>query len=131
MRVAYVDTSCLVAIAFQEPGWEEWPGRLESYDVLVTANLAEAEFRAALHREGVEGGEGILHALGWLLPDRPLGVEMERVLRVGYLRGADLWHLACALFLADDPREVDFLTLDDGQAEVARALGFGTPDAVV
>ena len=26
---------------------------------------------------------------------------------------------------------VRFLTLDDGQAEVARALGFGTPDAVV
>lgn len=129
MRVAYVDTSCLVAIAFQEPGFEDWPRRLESYDALVTANLTEAEFRAALHREGVEGGDQILHSLSWLLPDRPLAVEIDRALRVGYLRGADLWHVACALFLADDPREVDFLTLDESQAATARALGFGVAQA--
>jgi predicted nucleic acid-binding protein len=129
MRVAYVDTSCLVAVAFDEPGAEDWADRLSQYDALVTANLTEADFRAALHREEVEGADGFLHALSWLLPDRPLGSEIERVLRVRYLRGADLWHVACALFLADDPRDVDFLTLDENQRETARALGFGVPGA--
>ena len=66
-------------------------------------------------------------AFAWLLPDRPLGTEIDRVLRVRYLRGADLWHLSCALFLAEDPREIDFLTLDASQEEAARALGFGVP----
>lgn len=127
MRVAYVDTSCLVALAFGEPGAEAWSRRLSEYDELVTANLTEAEFRAALHREGVEGAEPFLAQLAWLLPHRPLGSEMERVLRARSLRGADLWHLACALYLADDPAEVDFVTLDEEQRAAARAMGFHAP----
>lgn len=128
MRVAYVDTSCLVALAFGEPGAEAWSRRLSGYDELVTANLTEAEFRAALHREGVEGGEPFLAQLAWLLPDRPLGPEMERVLRARYLRGADLWQVACALYLADNPADVDFVTLDEEQRAAARVVGFNVPD---
>ncbi|MEQ9568968.1 MAG: type II toxin-antitoxin system VapC family toxin [Longimicrobiales bacterium] len=127
MRVAYVDTSCLVALAFDELGAEAWSRRLSEYDELVTANLTEAEFRVAMHREGVEGAESFLAHLAWLLPDRPLGPEIERVIRTRYLRGADLWHLACALYLADDPAEVDFVSLDDEQRATARALGFRVP----
>ncbi|MBT8336642.1 MAG: type II toxin-antitoxin system VapC family toxin [Gemmatimonadetes bacterium] len=128
MKVAYVDTSCLVALAFDEPGAEEWSRRLSAYDELVTANLTEAEFRAALRREGVEGAEPFLARLAWLLPDRPLGPEMERVLRARYLRGADLWHVACALYLAEDPAEVDFVTLDEEQRAAAQAVGFRVPN---
>lgn len=127
MRVAYVDTSCLVAVAFGEPGADVWAQRLAGYDELVTANLTEAEFRAALHREGVEGADPFLARLAWLLPDRPLGTEMERVLLTGYLRGADLWHVACALYLVDDPADVDFVTLDEDQRKAAAALGFQVP----
>ena len=57
MKLAYVDTSCLVALAFDEPGAAAWSRRLSRYDELVTANLTEAEFRAALRREGVEGAQ--------------------------------------------------------------------------
>lgn len=128
MRVAYVDTSCLVAVAFDEPGSDVWAERLSAYDELVSANLTEAEFRATLRREEVEGAEPFLAPLSWLLPDRPLGAEMERILQIGYLRGADLWRLACALYLVDDPGEVDFVTLDDDQRAVAAALGFRVPD---
>jgi hypothetical protein len=49
---------------------------------------------------------------------------MSTVLDAGYVRGADLWHLAVALFI-DPEREIDFLTLDERQRAVSRKLGFG------
>jgi hypothetical protein len=84
----------------------------------------EAEFRAALLREGVEPEEDILAGLSWVLPDRPLHEEIARVLAAGYVRGADCWHLATALYLAEDPATISFLTLDERQAAVSQALGF-------
>jgi hypothetical protein len=52
--------------------------------------------------------------------------EISRVLVAGYLRGADVWHVACALHMSQDPGEVTFLTLDRPQRTVARRLGFRT-----
>ncbi len=127
MKVAYVDTSCLVAVAFGEPEADALARRLEGYAELVSTNLLEAEFLSALARERVEGGAELLDAVTWLFPDRRLGPEMARVLAVGRLRGADLWHLAAALYLAETPSDVDFITLDREQGEAASALGFGTP----
>lgn len=127
MKIGYLDTSCLVAIAFDEPGSRHLAQRLSRYDELVSSNLLEAEFRAALHREGVTDGASLLTGLAWVLPDRPLSLEMQRALTVQYLRGADLWHLATALFLAETPADVDFLTLDAWQGAAAAALGFPTP----
>ena len=98
-----------------------------AYDALVSSNLLEAELRCALRREGVEGGDDLLAALGWILPDRRLTAEMERVLAVRPLRGADLSHVATALYLAESPGDVDFLTLDVAQRETAAAVGFPTP----
>ena len=37
---------------------------------------------------------------------------------------ADLWHVACALFLSPNPTDITFLTLDKPQRDVARRLGF-------
>jgi hypothetical protein len=51
-------------------------------------------------------------------------VEITRVLRSAYLRGADLWHLSTAIYVTSDPSDLTFLTLDRRQAEVAEALGF-------
>lgn len=127
MTIAYVDTSCLVAIAFGEPGAESLARRLQSYAELVSSNLLEAELRSAFMREGVDGGDDLLDGLSWVLPDRRLSAEIERVLAAGYLRGGDLWHLATALYLAESPGDVAFLTLDAGQRDVAAGLGFATP----
>ncbi len=126
MALAYVDTSCLVAIAFDEPRSGELAGRLEGCRQLYAANLLEAEFHAALVREEVkEKGDDLLSWVTWIFPDRPLSRELRRVTEHGYVRGADLWHLACALFLAeDDPAELIFATLDQRQGEVAMGLGF-------
>lgn len=127
MSFAYVDTSCLVAIAFDEAGAGRMAAHLRRFDRIFSSNLLEAELRSALKREGVKGQE--LHMLSWLTwvyPNRPLTREFDRITALGYLKGADLWHLAHALFLAPDARDLTFLTLDKRQNEIAARLGFST-----
>ncbi len=124
MKLAYIDTSCLIAIAFGEAGATTLARRLARFDVLVASDLLEAELRSAFLQEGVDPEPELLAGVSWVLPDRPLHAEIERVLAAGYVRGADCWHLATALYLAEDPATISFLTLDERQATVARALGF-------
>jgi predicted nucleic acid-binding protein len=125
MKIAYVDTSALVAVAFGESGARTIAGRLRTFQRLFSSNLLEAEFRSALAREGVEDdGSAVLSMITWVYPDRPLTREFRKTLALGRLRGADLWHLACALFLAPEPRSLSFVTVDPPQKEVARRLGF-------
>ena len=125
MKLAYVDASCLVAIAFDEPGAARLAGRLRRFDRLFSSNLLEAELRSALVREGVDGrAEDLLLWITWVYPNRPLTAEFARITAAGYRKGADLWHLANALFLAPDGKDLDFLTLDSRQKEVAARLGF-------
>jgi predicted nucleic acid-binding protein len=125
LKLAYVDSSYLVAIAFGEPGYEDVVARLNRCERLFSSNLLEAELRAALAREGAADKDGdLLSGFTWIFPNRPLTAEYRRALAAGTLRGADLWHVACALFLSPDPQELAFLTLDGPQGTVARALGF-------
>ena len=58
------------------------------------------------------------------MPDRPLSTEARIVLDHGDVRGADLWHLSSALYLAGDPARLPFLTLDQQQESIARSIGF-------
>ncbi len=124
MKAAYVDTSCLVAIAFDEPERTEVASRLGEHEMLLSSNLLEAEFRAALVRESADLDEALFSWITWVLPDRPLSAEITRVLGAAYLRGADLWHLSMAIYVTSDPADLTFLTLDQRQREVAEALGF-------
>ena len=124
MIAAYVDTSCLLAIAFNERAAGATGARLEEFEMLVSANLLEAEYRSGLQREGIDVDEDALGWITWVLPDRPLTPELKRVLDAGHMRGADLWHLASALYLAPVPRDLAFLTLDEKQRDVAEMLGF-------
>lgn len=125
MKLAYVDSSWLLAIAFEEPGYRRREERLRAFDQLYASNLVEAEVRSALVREAVpEGREDLFRAITWLYPTRPLTQEFRGVMTYGHLKGADLWHLACALFLSPDPREITLLTLDRRQKDVGRRLGF-------
>lgn len=126
MRIAIVDTSCIVAIALGERAGSSLNDRLATFDRLFAAPLLEAELRSALKRESVDDAHVDLTALQWILPSRPLTEEVERVLKRGYVRGADCWHLANALYLAPEPNEATFLTLDLAQRKVAKTLGFAT-----
>ncbi|HEX4935357.1 MAG TPA: PIN domain-containing protein, partial [Gemmatimonadaceae bacterium] len=121
-----LDSSCVVAIATGERSARPLAERLERFDRIFAAPLLEAEVRSVLQREGLAGADVDLSDVRWILPSRPLTDEIERVLEAGYVRGADCWHLACALYLAPEPGEVTFLTLDTQQRRVAKALGFDT-----
>ena len=126
--MAYVDTSATLAIAFEEPGWELTARRLAGFSVLLSSNLLEAEMRSAYDREGLEFDAGSIPSIGWVNPTRPLGPEMAKAIAEGgYLRGADLWHVAVALYVEDTiAGKMAFITLDDRQKEIAANLGFET-----
>ncbi len=124
MRTAYVDSSYLLAIAFVEPGAAGLVRNLYRYELLISSNLLEAELRSVLRRENVEADFRLfLRAISWVYPDRTLTPEISIVLDAGYVRGADLWHLAVALFF-DPTRKIGFLSLDSRQREIGEKLGF-------
>lgn len=68
MKVAYVDTSALVAIVFGERGGTAAARWLGEHDEIFSANFLEAELRAAYAREGVAANDEILNAVSWALP---------------------------------------------------------------
>ena len=124
MSIAYVDSSVIVGIGLQDPGWADAERRLGEFSDLRSSNLLEAEVRAAYFRVGLELDARVLSGIRWVLPDRPLTAEMRTALSAGYLRGADLWHVATALYLAPTPGDMSFITLDRSQESVAGSLGF-------
>ena len=124
MSAAYVDTSALVAVALQGRGGADVAKRLGEFAHLVSSNLLEAELRATFAREKRRFDPGFVSDIEWVLPDRSLVPELAAALEAGYLRGADLWHVATALYVAPKPSEISFVTLDGRQETVAVALGF-------
>lgn len=127
MSVAYVDSSCVVAIALEEPVAARVERLLARFSRRVSSNLLEAEVRAALAREKAPASAALFATLAWVLPNRALTAELERVAAGGSLRGADCWHVACALHLNPSANELAFVTLDLAQRRVASAIGFSTP----
>ena len=126
MSTAYVDASALIAIALNEPAGPETARRLEAFSSFVSSNLLEAEVRAVFAREGRAFEPQIVVDVDWILPARPLTPELAAVLEVGYLKGADLWHVATALYATEEMDRITFVTLDRRQESVAAALGFPT-----
>ena len=124
MTLAYVDSSAIIRAAFGEDDAPETERRLSGFESLVSANLLEAEVRSAFARERIPFPRDTLNRVEWIHPHRPLTREIETVLDAGYVRGADLWHLATALFIPREPEDVTFLTLDRRQRNVAETLGF-------
>ena len=113
-------------MAFDETEGALIGDRLRSYSRLLSANLLEAELRAVFARERLHFEPDLLAPISWVLPIRTLAVELDTVLTAGYLRGADLWHVATALYVAPKPDQLEFVTLDDRQRRVAASLGFQT-----
>ncbi len=126
MSIAFVDTSLMVALVLGESDAIAIENQLNSFTRVSASNLLEAELRSVCHRERQGFDDGLLKHVRWIEPDRALTAEITRVLAAGYVRGADCWHLAAALFVAPDPTGFSFLTRDVRQREVARALGFDT-----
>ncbi len=106
MPAAYIDSSALLAIAFDERGAVAVTQQLTEHTRLVSPNLLEAKMRAAFAREGRGFDDHSVYGIEWVLPERPLAREIRAVLDVGYLRGADVWHLASALYATREMGEV-------------------------
>lgn len=125
MKIAYVDSSCFLAVTFCEPGYRELLDRLSSLDLLFSSVLLESEVRAALAREGVDGSwRNLFSWVTWVQANRRLTSEMNQILAISAPRGADLWHLASALFVRTRVPELGFMTLDRNQRSTAQNLGF-------
>ena len=127
-RLAYVDKSATLAVALEEPAAPSVAAHLSAFPRLLSSNLLEAEMRAAYHREGLVFDAGIVSNIRWVHPVRSLGREMAKALDAGgYLKGADLWHIATALYIDENVAgRMAFITLDDRQRVVAANLGFET-----
>jgi hypothetical protein len=72
VRVAYIDTSAVVALAFDEHQGDRVREALAGYDRLFSSDLLEAELRSVFHRERrpwsdawVAGVGGSVRRAGW------------------------------------------------------------------
>ncbi|HEX6559967.1 MAG TPA: PIN domain-containing protein [Longimicrobiales bacterium] len=131
MKVAYLDSSVLAAILFDEPGGAAMARKLGGLDTVVCSALLEAELRGAAAREAVTLDEEQLAAITWITPQQPLSAQYRQVLAAGLVRGAELFHLACALHFYGGSEHGVFLTLDVAQRTVAQKLGFVTEWAAI
>ena len=129
MSLGYVDSSCIVAIALGEPECEALKESLGRFSILFSSGLLEAEVLSVLRREAVAEIplDGFSTEIEWVVPEKPLGAEIREALAAGRLRGADLWHVASALYLRRQLGDgLAFVTLDGEQRAVAAELGFST-----
>lgn len=130
MTIAYLDTSFLLAIVFEEPRASRLRQILTRFDRVFASDVLVAEAFSAAAREHLDEALLLspLQPISLVFPQRSLQPELRETLAHGYLRGADLWHVGCALFIAGTGRKgVAFLSRDATQRAVARALGFATP----
>ncbi len=126
MKVAFVDSSVIVALALDKAAAPDLRARLLEFDALYASPLLEAEYLSACRRERAVPDSRWLDQLAWVLIRRSLRAEIHLTLGMGYVRGADCHHLATALYLAPTPEQLTFLTRDTRQQDAARALGFQT-----
>ena len=122
--IAYVDSSCLVAVALREARAGRIAESIRQFNSISAHPLLDAEVRSACAREEAQLPDAELEMIDWVEVPRPLSAELDRVLRAGYLRGADCLHLATALYMSPEPAQLTFLTLDLRQRAVAKKLGF-------
>jgi predicted nucleic acid-binding protein len=130
VSAAYLDSSFLVAILLGEPRSRSLQTTLGRFDDFFAGDLLVAEVLATAARERIplERVAPALESIDLVLPDRSLEAEKREVLERGRLRGADLWHLACALYVAGEGRDaLAFLSRDAPQRDLARRLGFSAP----
>jgi predicted nucleic acid-binding protein len=123
---AYVDTSAMVAVHFGEPTRAAYLRAFRGHQRLLSATLARAELWATIvrERESLDAADRLLRRFTMFVPPDGLDDECREALGHGYVRGADLWHVACAMRLAGRHRtKLMFCTGDADQAAVARAVG--------
>lgn len=125
MKFIYIDTSVLIAILFQEPSAVRYQQVLGKAAVILSSYLLEAEIFSAVARERVDFdlAERYLDNVSLFLPDRSLRGEYLTIYQNTYCKGADAHHIACAMYLGMNQKDLGFLTADKKQAAVAKKIG--------
>jgi predicted nucleic acid-binding protein len=130
VKIIYVDTSVLVCVFFTEnhPLVNHFSDTLNNADEVLSSSLLEAEFLSVIKREGLPLKESLtlLEPVSLIIPERSLLVELKHIFDLSYLRGADAYHLATALYLDPSAKNLSFLTADKEQQDAAQKLGFST-----
>lgn len=132
MSTYYIDSSVIVALMFEESESQKMRGWLNKADELVSANLLEAEVFSAGFREKITKNEimSFVDKVSLFFPPDSLERELDEVLRLSYIRGADAYHLSAALRLDPKRKKLIFLTHDHKQRLSAEKLGFKTSPKV-
>lgn len=125
MKTAVLDTSALLALLWQEPGWHEVSAALDDARCLMSAvNVAEL---AAKAQERKEVGEKDIRALLAELPLEIVPLDGEQAIATGLLRsatrhlGLSLGDRACLVLARREKSPV--LTADRPWLELAEPLG--------
>jgi len=125
-KLFYVDSSVLVAILLEEQGYLEAQKILSKQLSLQSSTLLQAEIFSVCIRENIETQYAIelSESISFFSPTN-LITELEKASKLGFVRGADLYHIASALYLSNNnPKELSFFTLDKRQVECAKKCGF-------
>lgn len=125
MKAVYVDSSVVVAILLQEGNRAKLIQVLNNAEEVVSSFFSEAEVYSVVKREGLDFDKTktLLQSLTLVQSDGSLEKEILEALKAGYVRGADLHHLATALYLDPGKKQLRFFTLDENQKKVAKAAG--------
>ncbi len=128
MKAFYVDSSVIAALLLEEKNSKQIRKTLSRAKQLYSGHLIEAEIFATAKRESIELSlaSSFLNPVALVFPEQSLQKEYEEIFSKGYCRGADAYHIACALYLDPEKKNLSFLTLDEKQALIARQLGFNT-----
>lgn len=130
MSTAYTDSSFFLSMILGQTDSSDLRVVFAGYDRVVSGDLIVAECLSLARREAmdVDAVLAALDSVSLVHPARSLATEIRQALDEAYLRGADVWHVACALFVAADTQsEIAFLSRDRSQRRVANHLGFQTP----
>jgi predicted nucleic acid-binding protein len=121
----YVDSSAITSILLSQSAYPNLQSRLMRGG-LFSSLLLEAEVFSALRRESLsfEEFDQFRELILWIKPTRPLQPEITEVLRRAYLRGADAFHLASAIYAFKNRQDVEFCSLDKSQRSAAETCGF-------
>lgn len=125
MKRLYVDSSVAVCLLLSEPDATLYHRITAQSGELMSSSLLEAEVLAAATREKVpdDVAEKVLQPISIIVPKRSLKNECQIILEKGYCRGGDLFHLATLLYVDPTLMEIEILTADQQQKEVARKVG--------
>lgn len=125
MPWVYIDSSVVVASLFDElPSNQRFMGSSEKF---LSSFLMESEVLSAAKREGLDLDlvTKELKKISFVRTESLL-IQLSEIFKVGYLRGADAYHLATAMWIQGKHSGLKFYTLDKRQKEVASTLGFKT-----